>query len=222
MAANLHALGLILVILLTVAVTCRYGSRPETQAQVLRGILIPFGPVILYGLWSASVCICGVSVGIPVFQWLIPCTCLSWVLITTRPNLICTTASVALAASALAFTFQYLYLVHGERYIGVPERLTIVSRVRTKSHLWEIKRALAALEKEQNRTHPRGWLTESNLERLLPPKIASLATGNSVEAYPLWHSPLTGLYGKRHHQLALWYPGGPLKKGIRKLEFRSR
>jgi hypothetical protein len=37
---------------------------------------------------------------------------------------------------------------------------------------------------------------------------------------PAWHTPLTHLYRITDDMIAVWYPGGPLREGMKRLEWR--
>jgi hypothetical protein len=52
--------------------------------------------------------------------------------------------------------------------------------------------------------------------------IPYMKESKNAEAFPLWHTWFTGLYGKRVTNVYLWYPGGKLDDAIGKLEYRPR
>jgi hypothetical protein len=81
---------------------------------------------------------------------------------------------------------------------------------------------LSYVAREDNYSYPAGWLAETELGRELHKDDLRYTKCQSVEIHALWHSPLTGLYGKTYHELFLWYPGGRLKDGLKRLEFRPR
>jgi hypothetical protein len=216
---NLNALGLILVIVLTGAVLLRDGTWPQSAWRVVTGILTALGVLFL------AVCLTTVlwPEADPSHQLLISSACLALVMVFARPGRLRALAALAVALSTIVWSFHVLLLVGPEDgYTGNPSWTKRSCRVARAAHLRTIRSVLMLIAEDDDRNYPAGWLAETELGREIPADYRRDLKAPSVEIQPLWHTPLTGLSGKRYHELSLWYPGGPLRRGIQRLEFRER
>jgi len=78
---------------------------------------------------------------------------------------------------------------------------------------------------EGNPVISAGWLEEGARWKDLknPPRLHK---SGDYDVYtfkrlqPAWHTPLTQLYRITDEKIAVWYPGGPLEEGLKRLEWR--
>jgi hypothetical protein len=219
MAGNIHALGLISVVLLTGIILLRFGRRPKSIAHVAGGVAAAFGVFLLVACRTTVL----YREANPIHQWLIPSICLALVLVVTEWNRICATAAVAIALSAFVLSLHYLSLLGPDAsYTGSPYWARRATQVRSLTYLKVIKRGLLEAAGTREDEFPPGWVAESGLTRFIPDEDRRYLKSRSIQIHTFWHSAFTGLHGKKYHDLELWYPGGRLKEGIGKLHFRPR
>jgi hypothetical protein len=226
MAADLNALGLMLVLLLTGVVLIRYGAWPESLWRIAGGAAAAFLLMFL-AIWFGVIFLALPSVlyydANNSHQALIPSMCLALVLIFTKPNRVCRIVALAIALSAFVLSFHFACLVGLDAsYSGSPDWTRRNCRSVTLSHLRTIRLMFSYVAQEYNDSYPAGWLAETELGRELHQDDLRYTKSQSVEIHTLWHSPLTGLYCKTYRELSLWYPGGRLREGLQRMEFRPR
>jgi hypothetical protein len=217
MDGNLNALGLILVITITAFFTARFGRRPDSLARVVKAFAGAFALSFL--ALSLSVHFC--HAGDPIHHWTIAALCLGCLATFVNWERIALGAGATVVVLTAALAIQFLGLVHTESYTGSPEWATRGSRAEALSKLRLIRERLPLYETDA-KSYPAGWLAETSLWGEFPNENAALLRGKSVAIQPFWHSWLTGLYRKSYKPTAVWYPGGPLKDALPKLEFRER
>ncbi len=117
MSANVHAIGMIAVLVLTGILLRILGEKPKGVKRILAGIV--FGVFLAFISIAASVHSC--SNGQPFLQWLIPSICSALLIIFIKKRWAGILLAGLMVISSLALSLQYSILVHSDRYIGVPE-----------------------------------------------------------------------------------------------------
>jgi hypothetical protein len=216
---NLNALGLILVILLTGCILVRYGTLTGSLRRAPLAIGIAFGVMVLASCLT-TVLYYEANAS---HQLLIPVVCLALLLAFTQPSRLRAIAALAVTLSTFLWSFQAITLVGPDSpYTGSPMWARRACRATARAHLRGIRSWLSAAAEDNNREYPAGWLAETDLGQEIPEDYLRYAKAPSVEIQPVWHSALTDLYGKTYRELFLWYPGGRLREGLQRLEFRPR
>jgi hypothetical protein len=216
---NLNALGLILVILLTGVALARYGTLTGSLRRAPLAVGIAFGVMVLASCLT-TVLYYEANAS---HQLLIPVVCLALLLAFTQPSRLRAIAALAVTLSTFLWSFHAITLVGPDSpYTGSPMWARRACRATVRAHLREIRSWLSAVAEGDNREYPAGWLVETELGREIPADYLHYTKAPSVEIQPFWHSALTGLYGKTYRGLSLWYPGGRVREGLRRLEFRPR
>jgi hypothetical protein len=225
MAGNLNALGLLLVILLTGAVLMRHGTLTGSLRRTPRALGIVFSIIIFAGIFMVS----WKNEASGSHQFLISLLCLTLLLVFAQPSELRTTAALAAGLATFFLSFNADSLVgtsYTERprwaYTGNPRWARATSHSTARHHLREVRSLLAPVAEDDNREYRAGWLSDSEFRRVLPSFYMPYTKARSVEIRSFWHTPLTGLYGRTYHELSLWYPGGRLKDGLKRLEFKPR
>jgi hypothetical protein len=223
---DLNALGLLLVILLTGAVLVRHGTRTGSLRRAPLAIVAAFVVMVL-----AAILVIGFDDEMdPSHQLLIAAVCLALLLAYTRPGEVRTIAALGVAASTFVLSMQIPQLVgrpvypyaSSPTYTASPRWSRKIVQRNSRSQLHEVRSWLDPVAEDDNHEYPAGWLAESPLRQFFPPSESQITRSEAVEFHPFWHSSLTGLYARRYHELDMWYPGGRLKEGLKRLEFRPR
>jgi hypothetical protein len=225
MDGDLNAFGLLLVILLTGAVLMRRGTLTGSLRRTPAALGIAFSMIIIAMIFLAS----WQNEVSDSHQFLIPLVCLVLLLTFTQPSELRTTAGFAVGLAAFLLSIHSISLAgtsYTERprwvYTGNPMWARETSHSTARRDLREVRSWLADVAEDDTREYRAGWLADSAFSRKLPADYLRFTKARSVEIHSFWHTPLTGLYGRTYHELSLWYPGGRLKDGLKRLEFRPR
>jgi hypothetical protein len=217
---NLNALGLILTILLTGCILVRYGTLTGSLRRAPLAIGIAFGVMML------ASCLTTVFDDFEVdssHQLLIPSACLLLLLVFTGPTRMRTMAVLAVVLATFVWSSQILLLVGpNTRYTSNPEAARRSCWTERRADSRAIRAALSEEAEHDKRSYPTGWFAECDLSQRIPADYLRYTKAPSAEIQPFWHSALTGLYGKTHRELFLWYPGGRLREGLQRMEFRPQ
>lgn len=225
MAGTLNAIGLMAVMLGTVLVLWRYGKWPPTFWQVITGIVIAFLAICFTSIFTTHAC----DAGNPATQLLIPglCILIAYPSLAHKKARSVTTATLIVAMLVLGFEFTEI--VHTSDYTGNTQgRMNNAFTQRREHAITEMRTAF----NEVFVTHPAygnkvfhaGALQRPEIITLLPQEerenLKSAFSSFSLVYTPLWHSGLTGLFGKHTRSMILWYPGGRLSDGIAHIAYR--
>jgi hypothetical protein len=226
MLGTLNALGLLLVVGLTVWVLVKFPSHAKSFLKVLGALLSGFGVIILCLTFTMHFC----HRGEPFAQSLISGLCLILVMIFTRRNIITVASALVIVLLAFALSFHFVNIVHEDGYTGNPKRVNQSWHAEQESKARELDAAmgLCVQKSHDSVSYPAAWFTDLPVQKgimhYMPDyeTIESFSHTHNVIAYPLWHSWLTGIYGRRMTDVYLWYPGGTVAQAIGHLEYRER
>jgi len=219
MQGTLNALGIIGVAVGTGVLLWRYGKRPPDFGIVAYGVV--FGVLSLF---------IGIMFTFPFSQCLVPSACLALVYIFIPNNRLVAIAMTVLFLAGIALGFHFVLLAAGERYSGNPSEVNHYAHNAQQGNIKMINTAAEMVmidnPEQAEKTYPAKALAQTGIWPLLQqaaPEIGkpSLAD-HCYTTHRLWHTWLTGLYGKTGTPMVLWYPGGKLKDGIKHLEYRPK
>ena len=228
MAGTLNALGLLLVIGLTIVVLRKHGRFPRHLLSILFGLLIASFSLIIASFFTVHMC----NAGQPVTQLLIPgiCFVICYVALEAQPP--SWWWLIMLFFAPLALGFHFTMVVHSDGYTGNPRsgNRALLSQQRSDLQLLKgyYEERLEANNSSWDSSYTPGPLATSGAWQVLVDRIDDseregvvyLLTSKEFETYRLWHSWLTGIYGQRSHPLKLWYPGGKLQDAIGRFKYR--
>ena len=140
---------------------------------------------------------------------------------------------IFLYASCLALSMHCSFIVHSGSYTSNPAMINRREQVWQKETIKEVQTALEMQMEDMPRisenTCPAGPVVRSAVWPLISSYfvdqykhtlVIDHFTSKRYTTYRLWHTWLTGIYGKRSIRLQLWYPGGTLKYGVKGLSYR--
>jgi hypothetical protein len=178
MADDLNALGLMLVLLLTAVILVRFGRWSASFLRVATGCVAGFG---LFLLTACFTTVLDYEAN-PIHQWLIPSVCLAVLITFTAPGRIRNIAATAIALSAVVWSFHYLCLLGPDSaYTGSPYWARRRAQATSRSHLRVINEALKVAAEADNHSYPAGWVSESEVGRLIPSDSIRYTRSRSVE-----------------------------------------
>lgn len=226
MAGSLNALGLLLVVGVTIIIVIKYGCFPRGFKPVLNGLL-----------WGALAWLVAAMFtrilwyeGLPFTQILIPAVCLAICVSTLegQPHLTKVIYFLFPFLASLLLGIHFLVLVGGNNYNGNPKWINIYVHSHQQQNLVQVKSIFFGTVSSKPRLaqtiYSAGPLSASLAMQLFSAAdrdtISHFVRSGTYSAYPLWHTWLTGLYGKRFHPATLWYPGGKLEDAIDRLEYK--
>jgi hypothetical protein len=215
MQATVHAILLIVLAVAALLSVSAVKRRVPTSRQfVVAFALTALGIVVAMGV-SSHLCF----EGNPRRQYLILGACLLLTLALTHSAAWRRTVSACVFVGMVGLSFHFVALVHTPGWTGNP-----AYDGGGEALLRSVQRqavSVAADIENPDATIPEGWLCD------LPVGDVLRATfeGRSLhrrQTRAVWHSPLTGIY--RYDRVAqdFWYPGGPLREGVMKIEVRDR
>lgn len=216
--ANLHAIGLLCIIALTVAVALVRVLRARQEGFAIWRLLLFLALIVLCvtvtnGLWSET--------GVGQVFVLTFCSALLVAMLPDRLWLQVTMLVLMLSASWLLFLHAGALVRYGPGN-GIYRRVFNHSRGLFGSReeiLADAREALAPATSTDPHSYPAGWLKDSPAWKVNKLPDSGWHDWEYLSPVPTWHSGLTGLCFVRRDDL--WYPGGPLKEGVPRLEFRS-
>lgn len=216
--ANIDAIGLLLIIMAAAVILWKLGRKPKKFSTMLFALLASIifmcalGPRLF--IWWPK--------GQPGYQIIIPGLCLFLILMFIDSSILKVSAVVILFTASLALGRHYNDLLYTGLYTGNPDLPQFVSEPRRTALIED----LLDEAKSNDKKYPPGWLQDL----LIHPRNKGVKNViNSVKKrrirriiiVRLWHSWLTGLYGKADGgPLGVWFPGGTLKESADKIEFR--
>lgn len=210
---TLHALAMIALLGATAAVCVLYG-RPEKGPRLLFSGLVALLCVLAYPIFGMHKC----DSGQPGTQAIVGGACAVALAVWVRRLIPAHLLTLAALACTAGLVEHYNALVHTADVTGNPA----FSREHIERDFNRIAAdALAELAKSDKASYAAGWLKD---EPFVPKGNAGLDLTRVLPRWRTeswWHSSLTGLYGKRSHDVALWFPGGTLTEGASGLEWRD-
>jgi hypothetical protein len=217
--ATFHALVMVAMIGGTVAYAIVARARPSLWRVVaaVGAALLTFVVLGLFGLHA-----CGR--GAPGHQIIIGSLSVLVVLLLVAQPRRAAIAALALFVGYGALVVHFNQLAHGQRTNGSSTPWPDQGR----QLVAQARRAATGLPAAQaKRVFAAGWVAarpelEAAISTARGLSKASLGPLRTIEVSALWHSWLSGLHGRCERAAALWYPGGPLAKGIERLELRPR
>lgn len=214
MQGNLNALGIILIPIFVIAVSCIWGTKPAKgkiiEASVCLFIIL-FLLVLIYTPYSYLR-------DFPFYQIIIPIFALLPIIIFVKKKLVTLFTVLILLLSPVGLVTHYSYVVDGTKYSNIKsDRVQIFYENQIKY----IKTELSSITETDSNSYPEGWLSDSSLmskipesmkERIKRLKENKYGGHNPAITYKLWHSSITGIYGIKLLHPDLWYPGGKLSQ----------
>ncbi|MEW6715699.1 MAG: hypothetical protein AB1306_11510 [Nitrospirota bacterium] len=218
MASNFNAFGLLLLVMATAIILWKFGRKPKKIFIILLAII---GFILFTFALGPRLFTSGTN-GQPIFQIMIPATCLFLILIFINNVAIKLLIFVLFFLASLTLGQHYRDLVKTEIYTGNSNLTEDMLKLRKTFIVYDL---LNEARINDNK-YPPGWLRE------LLPEVKAKALKNiigylnnrqmhKIEIVHLWHSWFTGLYGKTEGEVIdVWFPGGTLKDSAEKIEFR--
>jgi hypothetical protein len=113
-------------------------------------------------------------------------------------------------------SFQFSALVHTPGWTGNPGFEGIEAQVFRSMKA----NAVNFVADVGDVTWPEGWVRDLPVGN----ELQEIFEGTQLHRRHIrrvWHSPITGLYHYHRVPQAIWYPGGPFREGVKKLELRD-
>lgn len=215
MQATVHAALLILLPVSAVMFVLLLRRRNPTSRQVLIALAIAALGTVAAPVFNHHLC----REGEPRNQWLILGPCLFLILLAVDSKAWRRTLAGCVFVGMMGLSCHFTEMVHTPGWTGNPDwdggqRAILQSMQRSAAAVTlDIENEAVAL--------PEGWLRDS--------AIWSRVKDIFGDQHPVrreferaWHTPLTGLYPYRPVEQDFWYPGGPLRDAIERIELRDR
>lgn len=216
MAGTLNALGLLAVIGIAIFVLWRHGRRPKRFWPVLLGIMWGFVAMVV----TTALC---TEPGF--MQLTIPALCIMVTYPALEDRQTRQLYQGVFGIAMLTLCVHYVIIVSNSSYTGNTGRINHVMKQIEQINCEHIEELVQQTPKLGQQSYPAGYLNRLPLSHYLNADDRSQLTHylkpvRIYTAYPLWHTKLTGLFGRRSHEVQLWYPGGRVREAITHLEYR--
>ena len=216
-----------MVIVVTIAVLLRYGKFPKKIMPVVGGVcwgVLAFfvGGLIVHVL----------DFGQAFTQLLIPACCIGIAYPALAGQRARRYLMIFLVIALFTLGVQFSLLARSSRYTGNPSEVNHDVHGWERSYREQIEMSfllkLRTTPRLGEQSYPAAPLLSSTAWQLLDKadrdhfshQLTIPYYTKEYTTYRLWHTALTGLYGKRGYPVQLWYPGGKLKDGIDRMEYR--
>lgn len=217
MSAGAHAIGLIALIVATVALGYVGWREPLTARRVVWALVGALLLVFVAGGLGSHLCLRGSAV----MQPLIGALCLAiTILCVTHPRLRLGWAAILVVVTCV-MSYQYAELVHRHDLVGTPDYDDREAR-RRASLRERVAEDLAQRPAPADGHLPRGWVRDLRLPTPARGLPGGEARPTRAEVGSFWHSGFTRIYPLKETPVDLWYPGGRWEDGLKALEWRDR
>lgn len=215
MQVTLHAILLIVLPVAALLSVVALGRRVPTGRQFVVALILASLGTLAAPMFNQHMCLAGE----PRNQWLIlgPCLFLALLLVDSAARRRWLAACVFVGMMGLSCHFTNR--VHTPGWTGTPGR-DRGAQARLRS-LQESAEAAVADIANQDAALTAGWLRDSaiwdDVEDVFGDKYP-----NRCQDRRVWHSALTGLYQTTCIPQDFWYPGGPPKEAVTRIELHDR
>jgi hypothetical protein len=218
MGGALNALGIILVVVVTVITLWRFGKRPAAFGRWAAGLLaFAFSALVPLVL---SMHLCGA--GAPIHQWAYCAPSLGAIIILVPRKALRRSLAALVFVAQVLLSVHFDSLAHTRSYTGNPDWEERTVNACNNANLRAVASMLQGTSAADQAVYPEGWLETSVLIDRVPQEFREYLTGHSSDTCWLWHTWLTGLYRMRvREDLRVWYPGGTVWEAVDRLEFRA-
>ncbi len=231
MGGTLNALGLFLVIGVSIVVLIRFGHLPRSIKPVFVALGYSYALYFLGALLKPFT-----YEHYPHVQEIIPIGGIL-LLYPALEEPVRRKMLIFLFVSGLALCLQFIYLTHFADYTSNPSRVNHFVENLQKSDCRQLQsvyyqQALSTPQlgemmfPAEPLPHSAAWATLSksaawhSLDQNTRDSLTEHFTSTMYTTPRLWHTRLTGLYGKREFQTELWYPGGKLREVMPRLRYQ--
>lgn len=224
MAGSVNAIGMIVVLVGAIVVLVRFGKAPTKSWSVVCGLLWGTLGIIIGGMFTTHLC----SVGRPFWQVIVPGICIMVLFPALPVKWMRWLAVTSLMILMVILGWQFVDIVHQPKFIGINHGTGRMQESTEQSNIRSIQdhyhSHIAMTPALGERSYPPGQLDQCGMLEVLDPEeradLTPALTSKKIVTAPLWHTPLTWICQRSEIPLALYYPGGTLRDGIEKLEYR--
>lgn len=214
MQATLNAVGIIILLFLTISVLRRFFIKPDNHFSIIKSVCCFSFFLFLFVLIQPTICLTNT----PNSYLLLLCTLLSLIISNIKSKLSDKFIIFIIIIGIFVLIVHRMYLVCGEEYTG----FTKYAQGKNDKNEMKLRELINFLEYQrniQNKPYPEGWIEESLSD------VKLIKTDNIqfyYEQSDTWHTFFTGIYVVRKEPIGVWYPGGLLKSSYNKIILKRR